>query len=285
MPYRRSIWTQISSAAFLLTAMLMLSACGSVQTKADNSPVGFDFDMASSGTVYLDAWVHRRDAQVLVYPQMSPPTPPKAIFVPFRMNQDMREGSEVAEHISRIFWQSWLQQQTFEVLRYSPELMPFIPGASIAAGRALGADLVVSGYVTRLLAGGTAGDSRLAVQVDIYDTVTGEMVWSMVHAGLIESTPKRDYLLFTQETRLPAEPIWAIATVLAADMAVPVKKWQHETDTEEVDPFAPAPEPQTEDLYVSGQNQAAGSTKAQDTKISENKNDTDLLSTMRGWFD
>ncbi|MFV0421710.1 hypothetical protein [Oleidesulfovibrio sp.] len=284
MQHRRLFFIKATMAALLLATILLLSGCGSIQSKSDNSPVGFDFDMASAGTLYLDAWVHRREAQVLVHPTMAPMTPPKAIFVPFRMNQDMREGSEVAEQISRMFWQSWLKQQTFESLQYSPQLMPFTPARSIAAGRALGADLVVSGYVTRLLAGGTTGDSRLAVQLDIYDTVTGEMVWSMVHAGFIEQTTKRDYLLFTQDARLPAEPVWALATVLAADMALPIKRWQHEADQNEEDPFAPAPAPQAQDLYVSGQDESASATNNETTPATKKKNGTDLLSTVQGWF-
>jgi hypothetical protein len=228
---------------FMLAALLMLAtACGSIQSTLDNAPAVLDIDLASQGTLYTNEWVHRQaEPQIMVRPQEPPDTPPRVLFVPFRMYQDMREGSAIAEQVSGIFWQSWLQQRTFEVLQFAPELAPFSPARGIAAGRAAGADLVVSGYVTRFIDAGTAGDSRLALQVDMYDTFTGELVWSMAHAGFMENTVKRDYLLFTQRNRLPAEPVWSIATVLAADMARPIKEWQAPLQEEEPDPFAPAP--------------------------------------------
>ncbi len=251
----------------LATATVLLQAgCGTVQRTLDESPVAIGMDLATQGTVYINEWVHRQPTpQILIRPQEAPPTPPKALFIPFRMYQQMDGGSKVAERISGMFWQSWLQQQTFDTMQYSPDLSPFAAHRGIAAGRALGADLVISGYVTRLLAGGTNSDSRLALQVDIYDTLSGELVWSMLHAGFMEKRVKRDYLFFTQESRMPADPIWAIATALAMDMAIPIKQWQNSLSSNKSDPFS-SPE------------------SSEQNATPQPEKDSGIASTIKGWF-
>jgi hypothetical protein len=98
--------------------------------------------------------------------------------------------------------------------------------------------MVVGGFVTYAYAGGTAGDTQLALQVEAHDTRSGQMVWSMAQSGLIPASRTTDYFLFTTRYRLPSDPLHAITQALASDMGRQLQNWI----------YGPSPETRMQEL-------------------------------------
>jgi hypothetical protein len=98
--------------------------------------------------------------------------------------------------------------------------------------RDAGADLAVGGRITSVIFGGTAGQTSVAVEIEIHDALTGEMLWSMSHSGQMTAGMSSDWILFTRKNRLPQSPEHAIMTALASDLAGPVRLWNLGPDEE-----------------------------------------------------
>lgn len=54
---------------------------------------------------------------------------------------------------------------------------------ALPLARGMGAELLIGGYITYYFDGGTTGDSRISLQLEVYDVKTGMMLWSMAHAA------------------------------------------------------------------------------------------------------
>lgn len=208
----------------LLSILLLFTAC--FYAGCSSPPrAGVNLDLASQPTFYVDDWVRRGNPQILVHPVGTPATKPTALFVPLRVTQPMNEPSIVGNNISRMVWQNWLQNQVFPVIEFDGGATPFRPDIALRLARQKGAQVVIGGYVTYFVDGGTVGDTRVSLQLDIYDVATGQLVWSMVHAGLLERQFTNDYLLFAVKARMPSDPAWAVTNTIAADMGTQVKNW------------------------------------------------------------
>ena len=113
--------------------------------------------------------------------------------------------------------------------------------------------MVIGGFVTRVYAGGTAGDSDLAIQLEAHDTRTGQLVWSMAQSGMIPASRTSDYFIFATTSRLPSDPLYAITQAIASDMGVQVQNWMaggpaplsrvQEVDRRAHDVLFPRPDP------------------------------------------
>ena len=197
---------------------LWLAGCAN-----QSGPVGVDFDLASEPTIYLSKHVDRGPVQVYVQPDGEPLSPPRALFFPFRMTQRMEDALSVGQNLSRLVWQTWLQQKVFPTLEYANVSTPYRRDLALAARK--GADMVVGGYITHFLDGGTMGDTTVSIAIEAYDVKTGNLMWSMAQGGRMQKDQVSDYLLFAVKTRLPGDPAAAVVTALAGDMAVKVRNW------------------------------------------------------------
>jgi hypothetical protein len=212
MPLRPAL----SVAVLALAASLLLAACVAVQP-----------DLASPPTLYTDEYVHRNFfPEVVVRPaQPKAARPQTAVFFPFTTRQRIKDADLMAEQLSRSFWGRWVGMMVFDTLPFVAGEPMKNPAAALARARAAGADLAVSGEVTHMLFGGTAGDSAIALRVDIYDVATGELLWSMGHGGSMSAGLTRDYFFFASKNRLPSDPAAAIVQALAEDLGKPVREW------------------------------------------------------------
>jgi len=102
----------------------------------------------------------------------------------------------------------------------------------LALGRQRGADLVVGGYITHYLDGGHTGSSSVSVSIEIWETATGNLLWSLAQGGLLESQLAHDFFLFQVQTRLPIDPPSAILRLLAEEMGTTVHNWAHNVPPE-----------------------------------------------------
>lgn len=209
-------------ARLLLCALLLLCAAGC------GGPVELDADLREVRISVEESVIRGYSPQIYVHPQDAPQRELTAVMMPFYVMQSMDNPFHYGKEVSKVFWQTWLQDEVFKTFEFLDT--PAWPGekAGIAQARSMGADLAVGGEITTFLSGGTLGDSELALRLKIYDAHTGALIWSISHAGRLNQRGTQDYLFFTKTSKLPYEPIYAITLALAHDMAKPIKKWMED---------------------------------------------------------
>ena len=202
------------AAFLLLAAALTLAGCA------------ISADLAQPPTVYVDEYVHRDFfPQTTLTPSNKPMVPQTALFFPLGNRLQMKNAAYVAQELSRVFWGRWLKLKVFDTLPFAENEPWRDPAACVARAKAAGFDLAVGGEFTYLLFGGSAGTSTVSLRLDVYDTASGELIWSMAHAGTMSADRTRDYFVFATKNRLPTEPVAAILAALAEDLGKPVKAW------------------------------------------------------------
>ncbi len=201
---------------FFVTLLTLLVAACAVDPKISNW-----------SDVYIDAWVKRNNPQVYVIPTSSPPMPYSALIVPFNISQEIYAPKALGAQLTKIVWQAWAADRVFPKLLYNDKLVDATPAAAIALGRKMGVNMVVTGTVTYLLAGGTRGSTAVSLELEGYDTATGERLFAMAHSGRIDTPMKEDYILFFRKYRLPQDPVYAIVSLLAQDMGATLTNWNY----------------------------------------------------------
>lgn len=174
--------------------------------------------------------------QVYVHPKQYAERPLTAVFLPFRMEQSIRDSSHYGREIARFYYQTWLSQKLFPVMEFVEDAKAqahgFGQAKAVAAARAKGADLAITGRVTRFMAGGSVGTSEMAIRLEIYDAHSSQLIWSLAHSGQMKDAFTKDYILFLQRSNLPSDPTYAITASIARNMAIPVKKWLNPTPSQ-----------------------------------------------------
>ncbi len=213
------------SKIFLLFLLLLEVSCSnSIQNTRNALQEHIHIDTQNS-KIILDTAVNKSPVQVYVHPNSEPQKPLSALFVPFRMMQNIENFVTIGRNISYIIWQNWLQQELFSILEFSQTTPPFRPDIALAIAAEKGADLVIGGYVTEFIDGGTVGDTRVAIAIEIYDVKTKNLIWSIAQAGSIEITKANDYILFTINKRIPTNPSSVVIYALAEGTGKTIKNW------------------------------------------------------------
>ncbi len=235
---------------FIFLIALLLSACTSATGRGIDEHV--DFRPSLKSTVYRDQWVHRSPPEVHVQPAHEAGGGHTALFIPFRVTQPSSDPNIMGYTIARVVWQTWLSMQLFPAMEFSGDPTPYRRDMAVALARQRGADLVVGGFVTHLYAGGTAGESQLSLQIEIHDARSGQLIWSFAQAGLMPASQTRDYFLFATKTRMPSDPIQAIARAIASDTGSVIQDWMaapppatrmEQLDRDTRDTLFPRPDP------------------------------------------
>jgi hypothetical protein len=209
-------------------ALFLLAGCGVGGAVAPK--VNLAGDAATPLHIELTNWVRRQKPLVFVRPDISPASRPTALLVPLRVTQDIRDPFSLSRNLSRTFWQAWLGLRTFSVLEYDRDAQPYDPARALALGRQKGADLVVGGYITHYLDGGHTGNTEVSVSVEIWETATGNLLWSLAQGGLLEYQSYHDFYLFAVRTRQPADPPNLILYTLSVEMGRLVAAWSQGED-------------------------------------------------------
>ncbi|GAB6175870.1 hypothetical protein JCM16814_07610 [Desulfobaculum senezii] len=196
-----------------LAASLMLCSCAA------------DFDLSGPGTVYINEYVDVSDVQTMVHPQNHPMQKLTAVVLPLRIHQRVDDHRYLSRELTRTLLQKWQQNEVFPVLTFAPDAKWTTAANAMPIARAAHADLIVAGDITHVMFGGTQGETNLAVRVEIYDASTGSLIWSMAQAGQMSPGRTKDFIFFTQQSRMPMEPIQAIMSTIATDIGAPVADW------------------------------------------------------------
>lgn len=220
MKTRIGLKTRICSVLICLAAFL-LGACSTGRGLDEH----INFDPSDKTIIYRDSWVQRNKPEVHVRPVSTAPSDIKVLFTPFRVTQPMDNPTVLGYTAARTMWQTWLTMRIFPNMEFTGDDTPYRRDRAVALARSRGADMVIGGFVTYVYAGGTAGDSQIAVQVEAHDARTGQLVWSMAQSGFIPASRKNDYFLFATKTRMPSDPLHAIVQAIASDMGVQLQDW------------------------------------------------------------
>ncbi len=210
--FRRCAYAFILSVVILPSVFLM--GCATAH-----------FDLASQPVIIHDQLVTLSPLEVYVFPEGQRENPPTALFIPFRVTQPITDPTVIGQNVSYMIWQHWVQEKTFPVLEFSQTGIPYRPDVALNLAARKGADMVVGGYITYLSDGGTVGDTRLSLTVEIYDVQSGMLMWSMAQGALMTQEQRRDYLLLAVESRLPGDPFAATVAAISKTMAQKVRDW------------------------------------------------------------
>lgn len=202
-----------------LLLALLLSGCSTMKAVEEQTY----FELGSQPIVYRDQWARRDPPQVYVQPKEAVGATPSALFVPFRVTQPITNPEIVGYSQARIVWQTWLAMQIFPAMEFASDLGPYRRDRALALARSKGADVVVGGFVTYFYAGGSTSSSQVALQVEIHDVHSGELIWSMAQSALMPAGLTNDFLLFATKTRLPSDPMYVLTKTIAEDMGVVIR--------------------------------------------------------------
>lgn len=208
-------------SVLLCLAALSLGGCSTARGVDEH----IYFDPSDKTIFYRDSWVQRNKPEVHVRPVTAAPSYIKVLFIPFRVTQPMENPTVLGYTVARTIWQTWLTMRIFPNMEFTGDGTPYRRDRAVALGKARGADMVIGGFVTYVYAGGTAGDSQVALQVEAHDTRSGQMVWSMAQSGFIPASQKTDYFLFATQSRLPSDPLHAIVQAIASDTGKQLQDW------------------------------------------------------------
>ena len=193
-------------------------------------------DLASQPQIFSNENGYYAGITVMVHPNANLTHKPAALFVPLGLTQDLRSADAVSEGVSRLVWQSLLNEETFSTLELADMAPPYRADMALPLARGMGAELLIGGYITYYFDGGTTGDSRISLQLEVYDVKTGMMLWSMAHAGMMPYQSPRDFIVLEVRQRMPADPMGTLITSVAGDMARLLHMW---TAPEECPPASP----------------------------------------------
>lgn len=201
---------------FFLSA---LSACAPVSDGRAR------LDLASQPQLFSNESGYYAGIKVMVHPNNNLTRKPAALFVPLGLTQDLRNFRAVSEGVSRQVWQTMLEEETFSTLELADMNPPYQADLALPLARQMGAELLIGGYITYYLDGGTTGDSKISLQLEVYDVKTGMMLWSMAHAGMIPYQPPRDFIVLEVKQRMPADPMGTLISSVSGDMARLLHMW------------------------------------------------------------
>lgn len=205
----------------LVCLTLVAGGCSPLHDPAGGGTI----DLTTPGTLYTNSKIYRGDIQVMVHPNINLEQPPAALFVPLGLTQAMHDSLPVSEGVSRQVWQQFLSEGTFSTLELADMAPPYRTDLALPLARSKGADMLVGGYITYYLDGGQTGNTKISLQLEVYDVKSGEMLWSLAHAGLLPYQSARDYLLLQVKSRMPADPMSAVIAAVAGDMARLLHMW------------------------------------------------------------
>lgn len=211
----------LTGLALAALCVLALAACAHVEPS-----------ITQQSKIYRDAPVEKSRLAMAVSPKTRVYDSPKVLLYPFWVAQKMDNHLLVGRELARMFQNVWLGEQVFETLYFDPELTYRGPEQAIAVARRSGADLVAVGIVPHLYTGGSLDSTAITLQLRIYETKGGTMLFSMEQSARVNAKLPQDWILFTINTRLSDSPLAEAIASIAKDMAVPLKSWLPPTDEE-----------------------------------------------------
>ena len=204
----------------LFALLIALSACAHI-----------DPSITDQTKVYTDSPVRKSPLQVAVHPKGRQYSPLTAYFHSFIIQQENSDSAQLSIAFAQIFSNAWLEERLFTVMEFNPDNTYQGVNTALQRAKRLGADLTIVGFVPYFYSGHTLDDTAITIQINIYDTKSATLLWTMLQAGRIETKRPDDYFYFMHEYRMTDAPFNKIIRAIAADMAVPLKGWLPSPDS------------------------------------------------------
>jgi len=240
---------------FIFSLLLTLTACAYV-----------DPSITDQTRVYYDSPVRRSTLQVSVHPRGKQYRPLTAYFHPFVIQQPNSDSQHLSNSFAAIFHGAWAEERLFPIMEFQPGTRYLGLNSALERARRRGADLLILGVVPYFYAGHTVDDTAITIQINIYSAGNGNLLWTMMQSGRIEDKLPDDYIYFRHEYRLSEGPFNKIIRTIAKDMAIPLKNWLPDPDTD----FQFASNVQDMKANLAGPSMAAtgiGETKAMEREL------------------
>jgi OOP family OmpA-OmpF porin len=205
--------------AFLFALLLALAACAYVDPSITDQTV-----------IYSDSPVRKSTLQVSIHPRGRQYRPLTAYFSPFVIQQENSDYVQLSNAFAQIFNNAWLEERLFSIMEFEPGVPYRGVNSALDRARRRGADLLILGFVPYFYSGNTIDDTAITIQINIYDTKNGMLLWTMMQSGRIEARQPDDYIYFKHEYRLSEGPYNKIIRDIAKDMAIPLKGWLPDPD-------------------------------------------------------
>jgi OOP family OmpA-OmpF porin len=162
---------------------------------------------------------------VYVQPTTRQYQPLRALIYPMWIKQQYPNRLQLGKSFSRVFHNAWTSEQLFPAQVLDDSLVFRSPEKAVAEGRKQGADVVIVLSTPYFFTGHTLDDTTVTVQMQMYETTAGHLIYSMEQAARIEHKFREDWIVFAKEHRMPVAPLQGCLWAIAKDMAVPLKSW------------------------------------------------------------
>ena len=218
--------------ALILAGVLMLLIVGCSFDTVDRRG---HIDFSTSNVIYKFEQVNRAKPEIYIYPVDSALFPPNALMLPFPVTQAMgpREAEPMSKALTKIIWQALVKEEAFPVIEYAESMYIYNQSQALSLARYKNADVVIVGSIPYVLAGGTGGINQVTVKLEVYDVQSGELIWSMIQAGVLDAKPTQDYIFFTQKSKLPADSLYVVTEAVGSDLGKILHRWSWGLDDDE----------------------------------------------------
>lgn len=207
--------------AIFFVLLLVMAGCANI-----------DPSLTDQTRVYSDARVRKSSLQVAIHPKDKQRKPLTAYFYPFVIQQANDDYAYLGDAFALEFHNAWTEEQLFTIQEFQPGTRYEGFNSGLARARARGADLLIIGAVPYFYSGSTLDDSAITIRLNIYSTSNGALLWTMLQSGRIEYKQPKDWVYVVTETRMPTGPFNMIIRAIARDMAIPLKGWLPDPDSE-----------------------------------------------------
>lgn len=221
---------------FFLFLCLGLNACSAIKgtasyaydtTKEVVAPRygRMDFDLSEGIRFYKQAGIYLGEIYTQVHPNINLEKKPTALFVPMGLVQENRDHEAISQGVSRIIWQNFLAESTFATLEYAELGIPYSLEHALPYAEQKGAEYLVGGLIQQYYDGGANGDSRFAVQLQVYHVASGSLMWSINHSGVLPYKNDGDFATFRIKNRMPVNPMSTLVSAVGSELAILLHYW------------------------------------------------------------
>lgn len=184
-----------------------------------------EFDLEHGLRIYKDASIYTGEIVTRVHPTTNLEEKPTALFVPLGLVQNNRDHEAISRGVSRLVYESFLQEQTFSALEYSDYVIPYRTEDMLPVAREKGAEYLIGGLINQYYDGGETGESRFAMQLFVYQVDSGDLMWSLNHSGVLPYSPDAHYGLYKVKNRMPVNPMTTLISAVGDELAMLLHYW------------------------------------------------------------
>lgn len=184
-----------------------------------------EFDLEQGMRVYKEAGIYTGEIMTRIHPTANLEEKPTALFVPLGLVQNNRDHEAISRGVSRLIYESFLQEETFAALEYNDAVIPYRTEDMLPLAREKGAEYLIGGLINQYYDGTNTGDSRFAMQLFVYQADSGDLMWSVNHSGVLPYKPVADYGLFKVKSRMPVNSMTTLISAVGDELARLLHYW------------------------------------------------------------